>query len=316
MVIAVGSDSSPAGFAEKARSPSRRSRGEPLSLRPYAYLAPLVLLLGLFTYWPLIQTIYLSFHRLNPGGPSSFVGLDNYSGVFAHAQFKDAARNSLVYILAAIPLKVLLPIPIAFFIWTFGPRLAAFHKTVLFLPTLLSFVVIAILWIWMLNPVAGFLQSILALFGGKLPVLLSNSATAIYVIIGVSAWKVLGFNVLLYLAGLASISRDLVEAMRVDGASDKAIFRHLILPLLSPTIFFVLISTVVFAIQQVFTPIDVMTQGGPANATTNLFYIAYQYTFESFNIGFASAAVTLLFLAIGGLMLFKIAVLEKRVHYG
>jgi multiple sugar transport system permease protein/sn-glycerol 3-phosphate transport system permease protein len=104
--------------------------------------------------------------------------------------------------------------------------------------------------------------------------------------------------------------------MRVDGAGDWVIFRRLIVPLLSPTIFFVLISTVVFSIQQVFTPIDVMTQGGPANATTNLFYIAYQYTFESFNIGFASAAVTLLFLAIGALLVAKLALLERHVHYG
>jgi multiple sugar transport system permease protein/sn-glycerol 3-phosphate transport system permease protein len=253
--------------------------------RPHAYLLPLIVLLGVFTYWPLLQTFRFGFLRLNPGGPPEFVGLQNYAGVFAHNQFQDALRNSVVYALGAIPLKVLLPIPIAFFIWTIGGRIAGFHKSVLFV-------------------------------GLGMPVLLSNADTAIYVILGVSAWKILGFNVLLYLAGLASIRRDLIEAMRVDGAGDWVIFRRLIVPLLSPTIFFVLISTVVFSIQQVFTPIDVMTQGGPANATTNLFYIAYQYTFESFNIGFASAAVTLLFLAIGALLVAKLALLERHVHYG
>ena len=283
--------------------------------RPYAYLTPLIILLGLFTYWPLIQTFYLSFMRLNPGGAPSFVGWANYAGVFDNSQFQDAARNSLIYILASIPLKVLLPIPIAFFLCSVGPRLSAFHKTVLFIPTLLSFVVVAILWIWMLNPVAGFAQTLLTPFGLQLPPLISNSVTAIYVVLGVSTWKILGFNVLLYLAGLASINRDPIEAMRIDGAGDGVILRHLIVPLLSPTIFFVLISTIVFAVQQVFTPIDVMTQGGPANATTNLFYIVYQYTFESFNIGFASAAVTLLFFAIGGLLLVK-SVVERHVHYG
>ncbi|MFX9054111.1 ABC transporter permease subunit, partial [Acinetobacter baumannii] len=84
---------------------------------------------------------------------------------------------------------------------------------------------------------------------------------------------------LLYLAGLASINRHYIEAMRLDGAGDRAVLRHLIWPLLTPTTFFVLVSTVVFTIQQVFTPIDVMTQGGPSNATTNLFYMVYQYTF-------------------------------------
>jgi ABC-type sugar transport system permease subunit len=284
--------------------------------RAYGYLLPLIVLLGAFTYWPLLQTFRLGFVRLTPGGPAEFVGLQNYAGVFAHHQFQDALHNSAIYVLGAIPLKVLMPIPVAFFIWTIGGRLAGFHKSILFLPTLLSFVVVSVLWIWMLNPVAGFLASLLGLAGIGMPVLLSNADTAIYVILGVSAWKILGFNVLLYLAGLASIRRDLIEAMRVDGAGDWVVFRHLILPLLSPTIFFVLISTVVFSIQQVFTPIDVMTQGGPANATTNLFYIAFQYTFESFNIGFASAAVTLLFVAIGALLVAKLALLERHVHYG
>lgn len=295
---------------------SAKPSREAVVWRPYAYLTPLIILLGLFTYWPMVQTFYLSFMRLNPGSAPSFVGLANYAGVFDHSQFQDAARNSLIYIVASIPLKVMLPILIAFFLWSIGPRLSTLYKSILFIPTLLSFVVVAILWIWMLNPIAGFAQTLLKPFGLALPPLLSKSETAIYVILGVSTWKILGFNVLLYLAGLAAINRDLIEAMRMDGAGDGVILRHLILPLLSPTIFFVLISTIVFAVQQVFTPIDVMTQGGPANATTNLFYIAYQYTFESFNIGFASAAVTLLFFAIGGLLLVKLVIVERHVHYG
>lgn len=289
--------------------------GSGRAARPYLYLSPLIVTLGLFTYWPLLQTFYLSFVRLNPNTWPSFVGFGNYAGVFANAQFQDAARNSLIYILAAVPLKVMLPIPVAFFLWTLPPRIADLHKVILFIPTLLSFVVVAIVWIWMLNPVAGFLQTLLGPLGGKMPALLSSADQAIYVIIGVSTWKILGFNTLLYLAGLAVINRELVDAMRIDGAGDGTLLRHLILPLLSPTIFFVLIASVVFAIQQVFTPIDIMTNGGPANSTTNLFYIAYQYTFESFNIGFASASVTLLFLLIGGVLLAKITLLERHVHY-
>lgn len=284
-------------------------------VRPYLYLLPLIALMGLFTYWPLIETIKLSVLRLNPGGPPDFVGLSNYRGLFAHAQFGDAVMNSIIYIVAAIPLKVFLPLPVAIFIWLIAYRWAETYKIILFIPTLLSFVVIAVVWIWMLNPIAGFIQIAVKPIGLAMPNLLSDADRAIGVIIGVSAWKILGFNVLLYLAGLSAINRDLIEAMRVDGASDLTIGRRLIVPLLSPTIFFVLISTVVFAIQQVFTPIDVMTRGGPANATTNLFYIAFQYTFESFNIGYASAAVTVLFVAIGALLVAKLVFLERHVHY-
>jgi len=148
-----------------------------------------------------------------------------------------------------------------------------------------------------------------------MPSLLSDLASAIYVIIGVGAWKLIGFNVLLYLAGLSAISRDYVEAMRLDGAGDWIVLRRLIVPLLSPTTLFVAISTVVFTIQQVFTPIDVMTQGGPLNSTTNLFYLVYQYMFESFNVGYSAAGALLIFLILGLIIAAKMIWFEKLVHY-
>ncbi|MFN4281953.1 MAG: carbohydrate ABC transporter permease [Alphaproteobacteria bacterium] len=286
-----------------------------IDMHPAAFLAPFVLLMAAFTYWPLVELIYLSFFKLNRFGPDPFVGMSNFIGVFDNTQFHDAAYNSLIYIFVSIPLKVLLPIPLAVFIWTMGAKLANFYKTVLFLPTLLSFVVVSIVWIWMLNPVMGLFQSVIRPLGLQMPTLLSDTTTAIYVIIGVGAWKILGFNVLLYLAGLSAINRDYVEAMRLDGAGDGTVMRRLVLPMLSPTIFFVTISTVVFTIQQVFTPIDVMTQGGPLNATTNLFYIVYQYMFESFNVGYSAAGALIIFALLGFITAVKVLWLEKRVHY-
>jgi len=286
-----------------------------IDLRPAAFLAPFVLLMAVFTYWPLVEIVYLSFFKLNRYGPDPFVGMSNFIGVLDNTQFHDAVYNSLIYIFVSIPLKVLLPIPLAVFIWTIGPKLGNFYKTVLFLPTLLSFVVVSIVWIWMLNPVMGLFQSVIRPLGLQMPTLLSDTTTAIYVIIGVGAWKLIGFNVLLYLAGLSAINRDYVEAMRLDGAGDGTVMRRLVLPLLSPTIFFVSISTVVFTIQQVFTPIDVMTQGGPLNATTNLFYIVYQYMFESFNVGYSAAGALIIFVLLGFITAVKVLWLEKRVHY-
>jgi multiple sugar transport system permease protein/sn-glycerol 3-phosphate transport system permease protein len=103
--------------------------------------------------------------------------------------------------------------------------------------------------------------------------------------------------------------------MRLDGAGDWVVLRRLIVPLLSPTILFVAISTVVFTIQQVFTPIDVMTQGGPLNSTTNLFYLVYQYMFESFNVGYSAAGALLIFLLLGLIIAAKMIWFEKLVHY-
>jgi multiple sugar transport system permease protein/sn-glycerol 3-phosphate transport system permease protein len=295
--------------------PRRRLARRARPLLPWLLLSPLLLLLAVFTYWPLLHTAYLSVVDVRLFQPDRFVGLANFSGLFRSPAFADAAANTVVYIALSLPLKVLLPIPIAVFVWCAGARLAALHRTILFIPTLLSFVVVSIVWIWMLNPVIGMAQSMLRPLGLQMPALLSDAGLAIHAIIGVSAWKVVGFNALLYLAGLASIPRELIESMRIDGAGDWRILRSLLLPLLSPTIYFVAITSVLFTVQQVFTPINIMTGGGPSNATTNLFYLAYEMAFESFNIGFASATALLLFAGLGALAALKAWAIGSRVHY-
>lgn len=283
---------------------------------PYLYLAPTLGLLALFVYWPFIHTFFLSAidWNLNPSQPTEFVGLSNYGQVVGSTLFQHAAWNTVIYILASIPLKVLLPVPIALFIWTLGTR-GHFYRAVLFIPTLLSFVVVATAFVWILNPIFGYAKQYLAMVGLRMPNLLTSPDTAIWTIITISAWKVLGFNVLIYLAGLTSINRDYIEAMRMDGASDWRIFRHLILPLLTPSMFFVLVSTVIFTIQQVFTPIDILTGGGPQNSTTNLFYMVYQYTFLTFDVGAGAAGTVILFAFLLVVTVVKILFLDRRVHY-
>jgi multiple sugar transport system permease protein/sn-glycerol 3-phosphate transport system permease protein len=283
---------------------------------PYLYVAPMALLLGAFTYWPFLGTVYLSLvdWNLAPGTTPRFIGVANYADVVASPLFRAAAVNTAVYIAAAIPLKVLLPIPIAMFLWSLGPRGHA-YRTILFLPTLLSFVVVSVVVLWLFNPIGGQVPTALRWLGLAIGNPLTDADAAIWVVIGVSAWKLLGFNVLLYLAGLSGIDRAYVEAMRIDGAGDAAILRHLVWPLLSPTTLFVLIATVIFTLQQIFTPIDVMTQGGPLNATTNLFYVVYQYAFRAFNVGYAAAGTVMLFAGLLALTILKLRVLDRRVHY-
>ena len=310
--------SSPAGSSAGARLSHRL----PLRLRlagaaPWLYLAPTLAGLGLFVYWPLIHTAILSLTEwnLNPDQPARFVGLENYGRVAASTLFEHAWVNSLIYVGASIPLKVLAPIPLAVFVWSMGSRGHA-YRAILFLPTLISFVAMAIAFLWILNPIFGYAKAWLAVVGVRLPALLTDADTAIWTIIAISGWKVIGFNMLLYLAGLASINRDLIEAMRIDGASDGVILRRLILPLLTPTIFFVLVSTVIFTIQQVFTPIDILTEGGPQNSTTNLFHMVYQYTFVTFDVGAGAAGTVMLFALLMAVTAAQILALDKRVEYG
>ncbi|MEM7696095.1 MAG: sugar ABC transporter permease [Pseudomonadota bacterium] len=283
---------------------------------PLLFLSPTILLLGVFVYWPLLYTVYLSFVDWNFVADSKdFVGFENYSGILGSTLFNDAARNTLLYVVGSIPLKVLLPIPIAIGIWGLSQRMGDIYKTIIFLPTLISFVVVAIAFSWLLNPFMGIIGEMLRLVGLRMPAVFSDADLALWGILGISTWKIIGFNTLLYLAGLATINRDYVEAMRVDGASDGSIFRHLIWPMLTPTTFFVAIATVIFSLQQVFTPIDVLTQGGPSNSTTNLFYMVYQYAFVTFNVGFGSAGTVMLFALMIIVTLLKVKAFERWVHY-
>ena len=291
-------------------------RGRQWPMAPFLYLAPMIVLLAVFTYWPLLHTIYLSFVQwnMNPDQPMRWVGTANYRGIFNSPLFDAAFRNTLIYIIASIPLKVLLPIPIAVFVWTLATR-GQVYRALLFLPTLFSFTVVAVVFLWMLNPIGGHFVQIARLLGGQWPNVLTDPDLAIWTILLISTWKVIGFNTLLYVAGLSSINRDYVEAMRLDGASDWRLVRHLLWPLLTPTTLFVLISTVIFAIQQVFTPIDIMTEGGPQNGTTNLFYMVYQYAFRTFNVGFGAAGTVIIFVFLLAITLLKMRTLDRHVQY-
>jgi multiple sugar transport system permease protein/sn-glycerol 3-phosphate transport system permease protein len=294
-----------------APTPSILRRAE-----PYLYLAPFLALLALFTYWPLIQTVRLSFVSWNmmPGVVPEFVGLANYRDIASSALFLAALRNTGFYLLVAIPFVVLLPVPAAIFLWSLG-RAGETYRTILFLPTLISYAAASIMWQWLLAPIGGYAATLMGLFSMQLPPLLSQPSTAPWVVFGVAAWKVFGFNVLLYLAGLSRIDPRVIHAMRVDGAGEWVIVRRLIWPLLGPTTLFVTVVTATLMLPQLFIPIDVMTHGGPADATTNLFYVTYQYVFSSFNVGYGAAASTILYIALLAIVLIKFSVLDRRVHY-
>lgn len=294
----------------------RTSWGPGRDPEPYLYLAPMIALLAVFTYWPLAHTTYLSVVRWNmtPGAAMPFVGLANFASVASGSLFAAASYNTLVYLVASVPLKVLLPIPIAVFIWSLGAGGVA-YRTILFLPTLVSFVVVSVVVLWLLNPMGGHVPTLLAMAGMAMGNPLADAERAIWIVIGLSSWKVLGFHILIYVAGLSAIPRDLVEAMRIDGAGDWRILRSLLWPLLGPTTLFVLISTILFTLQQCFTPIDILTQGGPANGTTNLFYMVYQLAMRSFDIGGGAAGTVMLFALLLLLVAAKFALLDRRVVY-
>jgi multiple sugar transport system permease protein len=253
-------------------------------------------------YWPVVNTLELSFFQWNllPNIPRRPVGLANYQNVLTLAEMGRALANTGIYIAALLPFSVGLPLAVSILVADIGGRWRRIYRAILFLPVLMAPVVVAAVWRWILHPTHGVLNVALQQIFGVEPIaFLRDSAIAIWTIVGITGWQFLGFSVLIFSAGLANINRDYVEAAQLDGASRTQVVRHITLPLLSPTILFMVLLTVIHSAQWTFPLINVLTGGGPLNATTNVYFLLWEFGFRSFNVGFSSAAAVLFFVAFG-----------------
>jgi ABC-type sugar transport system permease subunit len=285
---------------------------------PYLFVAPLIAFITAFIYWPLLYSTYLSLFDWNFVSPDkTFVGLDNYTRLAGEPRFQNVLGTTAVYVLALVPIQVFLPLGLALVLWPIrrAPTQGA-YRLLLFAPTVVSFPVAALLWLWIFNPLQGVLnQAIVALGGGRVS-WLSTPSIAIWCVIVVAAWKVIGFNLLLYLAALEAVPVEYVEAASIDGASGWQLLRYVRWPLIMPTFFFVLVTTVIAVNDEVFGAISVLTGGGPFERTSNIIYYLYEQGFHFFQIGIASAVSILVFLATIALTWLQFRFVERRVHYG
>lgn len=284
---------------------------------PYLYIAPAFALLVIFKYWPMVFSGVLSMLNWDFVSPDwEFVGLANYSGLLNREMFILSLRNTAIYTLALVPFYLIFPLVLAVILFTVSPdRLQSAYKAVIFSPTVLSFAITCMVWLWIFNPIDGILNQVLRTAG--LPPLswLSDSKVAIWAIALVTGWKAFGYNLVLYFAGLASIPKDYVEAAQIDGASPWKLFWAIKWPLLSPTTFFALVTTVIYAAERAFIPINILTKGGPYNSTTNLAYVIYVFGFNWFNVGLASAAAIVTFAIFVVLTAVQVRYLERYVKY-
>ena len=186
----------------------------------------------------------------------------------------------------------------------------------IFTPTIIAYSVAAVMWLWIFNPLQGVLNKVLFEFGVERINWLSDRDTAIWAVIIVATWKSLGFHMLLYLAALEAVPQDQIEAAQLDGAGNWELMKSIRFPLISPTFFFVLITTVISVNDDVFGAINVLTDGGPFESTTNIIYFLYQSGFRFFQIGTASAVSVIVFVATCLLTWVQFKFIEKRVHYG
>jgi ABC-type sugar transport system permease subunit len=285
---------------------------------PFLFVAPVIAIVGVFTYWPLIYSIWLSFFDWNFVSPvKEFVGFANFTRLVDDPRFHRALWGTLIYIVALVPAQVLLPLGLALLLWPIRrSRAQAVYRVTLFSPTVISFSVAALLWLWIFNPLQGILNKVIFEFGFAKVSWLSNPNTAIWCVIVVSIWKTIGFNLLLYLAALEAVPNDYIEAASLDGASGWQMFRLIRFPLITPTFFFVLVTTVISVNDEVFGAINVMTDGGPFDRSSNIVYYLYEQGFRIFQIGSASAVSLLIFAGTAILTWVQFRFVERHVHYG
>ncbi|WBV42985.1 carbohydrate ABC transporter permease [Pseudoroseomonas cervicalis] len=285
------------------------------SLTAWMLTLPAVLAYWVLLLLPTLAAIALAFtdYELGAGG-LAWIGLDNFAELWADRGFRQSLANTLFYVAVVAPGSILGALAIALLIEG-GSRGRTFFRAVFFLPVVSLTVAMAAAWQYLLHPTIGPLNAALRQLGLQGPAWLSDSSMVMWTLAGIGIWENLGFNLVLFLAGLTAIPRELYAAAEVDGArSAWQRFRLVTWPLLGPTTLFVLTITMIRALR-VFDTVKVLTQGGPNKASEVLLHTMYQEGFTFFRLGY-SAAITLVFLAIVlALMWLQTRFLDKRVHY-
>jgi sn-glycerol 3-phosphate transport system permease protein len=292
-----------------ALAPPRRRR---LPLTAYALLLPSAIFLLAFTYWPVLQVAVGSL-TVRAFGGSAHWGIDNYTRLFADPHFATAVRNNLVYAAGTIIPSLTLALLFALGLRE-GTRLTSVLRTLFVLPLLIPLVAAAALFIFIFLPGAGLLDYYLARLGAAQTNWLGDPSLALGSIIAITVWKNTGYYLLFFLAGLAGVPQELLDAAKIDGASAMQRFLRITLPLLGPTFAFVF----VIALLNVITQVDhviVMTQGGPSDSTSLVLYYIYQQAHQNYDIGLASAATVVSVAFLFVLSIVSLRTLERGIHY-
>lgn len=278
------------------------------------FLSPTMIHLVIFVVTPLIFALYLSFHKWNILAPEKpFVGLENFKELLTDWQFWNALKNTAIYSLH-VPVGMMISLAIAVLL-NQKIRGGNFLRTLYFLPSVSSFVAIALVWTWIYDPQFGLANYILSFFGIKNLGWLTDPSMALISIMIMSIWMGIGFQMVIFLAGLQGIPSYLYEAAKMDGASSWVQFRDITFPLLAPTTFFVLVTSMIGSFQ-VFSSIYVMTRGGPMRSTDVVVYHIYQNAWEYLNIGYASAMSWVLFIIIVSVTALQFKFMSRGVEYG
>ncbi|WP_240675545.1 carbohydrate ABC transporter permease [Cellulomonas endophytica] len=304
--------SGPAPDPVRRRAAARRRRR---AWATFALLAgPNVALLLLFVYRPLLESLYLSTLQWNLGSPvARFVGLGNYREWFTSPATGQVLTTTAVFTVATVGGAMVLGLALALLLDRRIPGRGV-ARTVAFAPYVLSGLAVGILWLFLFDPRYGLLATVLGWFGLASPAWYTAEPWPLVMVVVVYLWKNLGYVALIYLAGLQAIPQDLKDAAALDGAGRVRTLRSVVLPLLTPTTFFLLVTMLLSSLQS-FDIIQAMTRGGPLGSTTTLMYQIYQEGFVTGRAGYASAGATVLFVLLLAVTAVQMRFVERKVHY-
>ena len=282
----------------------------------FLFLLPSIFFFVVFSYWPLLQNLYLSFFSWNMVSPNmTFVGIENYTAVLGSEELIKILANTVVFVAIMLVLNFVLPYLFSFVLGHLIERGKGFYRSTLFMPATLSLAVASILFLWIYNPLAGPLSIVLSWFDLESPRWFKENWLVIFAICTIIGWKVFGYNLIVMLAAMLAVPKEMIEAAKLENASNWQIFKQIIVPMTSSTAIYVFTITVVFGLQYVLVPVNMLTQGGPDQGSSNLVYIIYQYAFVFFQTGKSAAFAIITMICYIAFLLFRTKYLEKKVYY-
>ena len=281
----------------------------------YLFILPTYIGFIIFILYPLIESMRISFLDFSILRDSTYIGLDNYAQMLQDTRLRTVYLNTIVFTLFAVFFNAGIGLLLAVMLNRRLPILMRnLYRSVFFFPVLIAHTYIAVIWKFLYQQDTGIINYYLHFLGIEAIPWLSNATWAMAAIIILDVWKNTGFAMLVFLAGLQSIPNEYYEAAQLDGANERQLFFRITIPLLSPTIFFILVIFMIGALQ-VFDTIIVLTAGGPGDATRSVVLYIYEIAFRSFNMGYAAAVSMTLFAIILVLTALQFVISRRWVHY-
>lgn len=281
----------------------------------YGFIAPSLILICVLNLWPILQTFYFSLNEVRGFQSPVFVGLSNYMTLFGDEEFWKSLMNTCIYTVVTVPVGVILSLITAVFL-NASIKGKSFFRVLYFLPVISAPAAVAMVWRWLYNSDFGLINYILSVLHIQGPNWIADSRVVLGSVMIVGIWSLVGYNMVILLAGLQDIPGSYYEAAQIDGADSLKQFLHITVPLVSPTLFFVVLTTMISSLQ-VFDHIYMMLDStNPAlKSGESIVYLFYKYTFANNNKGYGSAIATVLLFLVMLLTVIQMKVQKKWVHY-